>query len=61
MVRALPVEEMFGEKSLLEFAAHVSCERITCVVNSLIDEENNITVIKNERELPTLNTLVCFQ
>ncbi|KAM7533177.1 hypothetical protein Aperf_G00000120078 [Anoplocephala perfoliata] len=48
-VRAFPVEEKIGEKSLHELAAQVPYEKITCVVNSLIDEENNFTVNSNGR------------
>ncbi|KAL5104231.1 hypothetical protein TcWFU_002710 [Taenia crassiceps] len=47
-VRAFPIypaEE--GVTSPLELASQVPYEKITCVVNSLIDEENNYTVNSN--------------
>lgn len=52
-VRAFPVypaEE--GANSPLELASQVPYEKITCVVNSLIDEENNYTVNSNARLVP---------
>ena len=50
-VRAFPFypAEESGANSPLELGAQVPYEKITCVVNSLIDEENNYTVNSNAR------------
>ncbi|VUZ55919.1 unnamed protein product, partial [Hymenolepis diminuta] len=46
-VRAFPVEERMDEKSQIDLAAQIPYEKITCMVNTLIDEVNNFTVTKN--------------
>ncbi|KAM3171929.1 hypothetical protein ACTXT7_015595 [Hymenolepis weldensis] len=48
-VRAFPVEERMDEKSQIDLAAQIPYEKITCMVNTLIDEVNNFTVTKNAR------------
>lgn len=48
-VRAFPVEERMDEKSQIDLAAQIPYEKITCMVNTLIDEINNFTVTKNAR------------
>ncbi len=45
-VRAFPVSKTTDEFSV---GAQVPYEKITCVVNSLVDEENNYTVTSNAR------------
>nr|CDS33160.2 protein broad minded [Hymenolepis microstoma] len=46
-VRAFPVGERLDEQSQNDLAVQIPYEKITCVVNTLIDEVNNFTVTKN--------------
>lgn len=48
-VRAFPVEEKVNERYQLDLATQIPYEKITCMVNTLIDEVNNFTVTRNAR------------